>query len=102
GEFARGKEPAPSLLGRRPRGTEGIADVALGVGGSEFFLVVIDDTMHAQRTENSLLQEREERLAGNFFRHKSRDHKAGIAVLILGPGLEIERAAGPAVEDLLR
>ncbi len=101
GEFAGGEEPALAFFGGGARRAEGETKIADGVGVAEAFLVRVEDAGHGERLEDFLLEEGEERHAGNFFDDETRDDVVGVGVLPLGAGIEIERLAGPLVEDVL-
>jgi hypothetical protein len=102
GELAGGEEPAFAFLGCGARRAEGVTKVAGGVGVAEALLIRVEDTGHGEGLKNFLLEELQEGHAGNFFDDQAGDDEIGVGVLPLGAGIEIERLAGPLVEDLLR
>ena len=58
--------------------------------------------MNAERAEDVLLEEGQERLAGDALDDQPGDDIAGVRILPLRAGLEVERLACPAVDDHLR
>ncbi len=61
--------------------------------------VVLGDMIHVQRGKDLLLQELQQWLPGHLLDNGRRQNVPGIGVLPVGAGLEVERPAGPLIEN---
>ena len=100
-EFARREQPPGRHDGRRAERPEGMTVVADRIGLTQTPHVHVRDAVHAEWREHPRLQELDQRHPRDLLDDPPRDHVVGVAVLPLGPRIEIQRLLRPRVEDLL-
>src|SRR6267143_1539577 len=96
-QFACGKEPAASFLGRRTRRAERKTQVTGWIGVAELGLISVGDALHVERRKHLFLQKLQQRFAAGLLDDQSGKDIIRVAVLSLRSGLKIERLARPGI-----
>jgi len=95
GQFACGKEPAASFLGRRTRRAERKTQVTGWIGVAELGLIRVGDALHVERCKHLFLQKLQQRFAAGLLDDQSGNDIIRVAVLPLRPGLKNRAACAP-------
>ena len=102
GELSGCKHPARTFLGRWALGTEGVALIAGGIRGRQPGGIRVVDVVHAQRQEDTFLQQVDQRNAAYLLDDSTRNDKVGVGILPLRAGVEIQGSFSPYIQDVLR
>jgi hypothetical protein len=101
GQLAGAKQPARAFFLSVACGSQPRPGVGHGISCRQGVSVILGDMLHLQRPEDVLLEEVHQLLSRDFLDNRGRDDVTGIGILPLAPRREIERAAGPLLDDRL-